>query len=160
MRLALLMPSYWPEVRHGSERLVHDLGVVMARRGHEVTLITTHPGAREVRIEEGVRVIRARRLPSISPLRRYEDHLTAIPATLAEVDHRRTAETLRFDGGPCHGHVKRLDQVEAATRERYLVDRTRPGSTPGFRWQGSSAWCGQSSCNRRATRKCGSGTWH
>ena len=62
MRIALAHPTYWPEVRRGSERLVHDLGVALARRGHEVTVLTSHPGRTEVEVEEGVEVVRSRRL--------------------------------------------------------------------------------------------------
>lgn len=82
MRIALLQPCYWPEVRRGTERLVHDLGVVLAGRGHEVTLITSHPGSSESTIEEGVRVLRTRRPPKFPPLRWYEDHLDSVPAAM------------------------------------------------------------------------------
>jgi hypothetical protein len=42
VRIALLHPTYWPEVRRGSERLAHDLATALANRGHEVTLLTSH----------------------------------------------------------------------------------------------------------------------
>ena len=45
-------------------------------------MITSHQGGTTETIEEGVRVIRARRLPKLSPLRRYEDHLDSIPAAV------------------------------------------------------------------------------
>jgi trk system potassium uptake protein TrkA len=38
-RIVLVTPTYWPEVRRGTERVVHDLGSTLAARGHEVTLI-------------------------------------------------------------------------------------------------------------------------
>lgn len=62
MRIALLHPTYWPEVRRGSERLVHDLGTSLAERGHEVTLLTSHRERRTVTVEQGIRVVRNRRL--------------------------------------------------------------------------------------------------
>ena len=74
MRIAFLHPTYWPEVRRGSERLVHDLASGLAGRGHEVTLITSHPGRPTVNEEDGFRVIRNWRLPYMRPLRWYEDH--------------------------------------------------------------------------------------
>lgn len=43
MRLLFTIPDFWPHVRRGSERLVHDLSVEMARRDHEVTVLT-RPG--------------------------------------------------------------------------------------------------------------------
>jgi len=75
MRIALLQPTYWPEVRRGSERVVHDLGVTLAGRGHDVTLVTSHPGPAVTTVEEGVRVVRARRPPRLPGTGIYEYHL-------------------------------------------------------------------------------------
>jgi glycosyltransferase involved in cell wall biosynthesis len=80
MRIALLQPSYWPEVRRGTERVVHDLGARLAGRGHDVTLITSHPGPGTLAIEDGVRVVRTRRPPRPAPLHWYEDHIESAPA--------------------------------------------------------------------------------
>jgi phosphatidylinositol alpha-mannosyltransferase len=63
MRIALMHPTYWPEVRRGSERLIHDLAVALRRRDHDVSILTTHPGPGEETLEEGVRVVRSRRPP-------------------------------------------------------------------------------------------------
>jgi len=75
MRIALLHPTYWPEVRRGSERLIHDLGTMLAERGHEVTLLTSHPGPRAVAVEDGLRVVRSRRLPQPPTLGLHERFL-------------------------------------------------------------------------------------
>ena len=83
MRIALLQPCYWPEVRRGTERLVHDLGVTLAGRGHEVTLITSHSRPTSRLVEEGVSVLRLRRPPAFPPLRWYEDHVDSTPAAMA-----------------------------------------------------------------------------
>jgi phosphatidylinositol alpha-mannosyltransferase len=64
-RLALVHPTYWPEVRRGSERLIHGLATTLASRGHEVTILTTHPAPSEESIEDGVRVVRSRRPPKL-----------------------------------------------------------------------------------------------
>lgn len=82
MRIALLQPCYWPEVRRGTERVVHDLGAALAARGHEVTLITSHAGGREWSSEDGMRVLRTRRPPNFPPMRWYEDHLDSLPAAM------------------------------------------------------------------------------
>lgn len=79
MRIALLHPTYWPEVRRGSERLIHDLGQALANRGHDVTLITTSPGPARVCVEDEMRVVRLRRPPQIPGLHFYEDHVANIP---------------------------------------------------------------------------------
>ncbi|MDQ3758328.1 MAG: glycosyltransferase family 4 protein, partial [Actinomycetota bacterium] len=66
----------------GTERLVHDLGVTLAARGHEVTLITSHPGPTSRSIEEGLSVLRLRRPPPFPPLRWYEDHVDSAPVAM------------------------------------------------------------------------------
>ncbi|TML05366.1 MAG: glycosyltransferase family 4 protein, partial [Actinobacteria bacterium] len=44
MRIALLHPCYWPEVRRGTERVIRELADGLVARGHEPLLITSHPG--------------------------------------------------------------------------------------------------------------------
>jgi len=84
MRVALLHPSYWPEVRRGGERLVHDVARGMARRGHEVTVLTSHRARATTRMEEGVRVVRSYRPPTkLMHRRAYEYHLTNVPTAFA-----------------------------------------------------------------------------
>jgi glycosyltransferase involved in cell wall biosynthesis len=80
MRVALLQPCYWPEVRRGTERVVHDLGAALAQRGHDVSLITSHPGPGTRTVEDGVTIVRTRRPRALSPLRWYEDHLSSVPS--------------------------------------------------------------------------------
>ena len=79
MRIALAHPLYWPEVRRGSERVVHDLGTGLAARGHEVTVLTTHPGRSTEAVEGGVRVRRLSRPPPLPGLGLYELYLETIP---------------------------------------------------------------------------------
>lgn len=85
MRIALLAPTYWPEVTRGSERVVHDLGVMLTERGHDVTLLSSHPGPGSVAVEDGVRVVRDRRPPRAERMRLYEDHVEAAPALFARL---------------------------------------------------------------------------
>ena len=84
VRVALLHPSYWPEVRRGGERLVHDVARGMARRGHDVTVLASHRARTRVATEQGVRVVRSYRPPT-KPLHRrgYEYHLTNVPTAFA-----------------------------------------------------------------------------
>jgi phosphatidylinositol alpha-mannosyltransferase len=79
MRIALLHPTYWPEVLRGSERIIHDLGAELASRGHHVTLITSHRGAATTAREDGIKVVRARRPPSPPGAGAYEHHLVNAP---------------------------------------------------------------------------------
>lgn len=86
MRIAVLHPSYWPEVRRGGERLVHDVAAGLAARGHDVTLVTSHGGGRTLSEEDGFTVVRNRRLPTRLVHRRsYEFHLTNAPAVAREL---------------------------------------------------------------------------
>jgi len=90
VNVALLAPAYWPEVRRGGERLAHDLGAGLARRGHRVRLVTSHPGPRTRAVEDGMEVVRLRRarlLDARLRRRRFEEHLTHLPA--AWLDLRR-----------------------------------------------------------------------
>ena len=95
MRVALLLPTYWPEVRRGSERFAHDVGAGLARRGHEVKLVTSHRGRTTTSKEDGIEVVRVPRPPD-SRLRRrlYEDHLTHVPLTALQLGGERLAHAL------------------------------------------------------------------
>jgi len=111
MRVALLHPSYWPEVRRGGERLVHDAARGLARRGHDVTILTSHRARTTVEWEEGVRVVRSYRPPTkLMHRRAYEYHLTNVPAALA-----RTAR-----GGYDVAHAFFVPDAWAAVRARAL----------------------------------------
>ena len=85
MRVALLHPTFWPEVRRGSERVIAELGAALADRGHDVTLLTTHRAPRDVSEEGGISVDRAWRPPPLSPLRFYEHYVETVPAALARL---------------------------------------------------------------------------
>jgi glycosyltransferase involved in cell wall biosynthesis len=80
LRVALLNPCFWPEVRRGGERLVRELADGYLARDHEVTLITSHPGPPSRRVEDGLVVIRNWRPPDGRlRRRRYEYYLTHPP---------------------------------------------------------------------------------
>lgn len=57
MRIALTNPYCWPQVRRGSERLLHDLSHYLTRRGHAVTIISSAPGPRTIERDGDVRRI-------------------------------------------------------------------------------------------------------
>jgi glycosyltransferase involved in cell wall biosynthesis len=82
VRIALLHPTYWPEVRRGSERLAHDLGAALTAHGHEVTLLTSHDAATTQSVEDGMQVIRERRPPRPPGAHLYEDHVATVPQTV------------------------------------------------------------------------------
>jgi glycosyltransferase involved in cell wall biosynthesis len=80
LRVALLNPCYWPEVRRGSERFVRELADGLIARGHHPRLITSHPGWPSRTVEDGLEVVRVWRPPGDRLRRRmFEDHLTHVP---------------------------------------------------------------------------------
>jgi phosphatidylinositol alpha-mannosyltransferase len=84
LRLALLNPCFFPEVRRGSERLIRELSNGLVVRGHEPTLITSHPGRPSRAVEDGLEVIRSWRPPDERLTRRlYPDYLTHVPFSYA-----------------------------------------------------------------------------
>ncbi len=61
MRIALVHPYPWPEVRRGAERYLEDLSAYLAGHGHEVTVVTgTHGRPTEERTASGALVVRRR----------------------------------------------------------------------------------------------------
>ena len=84
LKVGLLSPCYWPEVRRGSERFLHDLGVELDARGHDAVLVTSHRGTPAISEEDGIRVVRLPR-PRDHRLtrRKLEDHLTHVPLSYA-----------------------------------------------------------------------------
>ena len=81
MRVGLVCPAYWPEVRRGAERFVRELADGLAARGHEPRIVTTHRRRPAQAVEDGIPVRRAWRAPDGRLRRRlYEEYLPAIPA--------------------------------------------------------------------------------
>lgn len=90
MRVALLHPTYWPEVRRGAERLVHDLASWLAQAGHDVTILTTHRARTSTVEEDGVRVVRMWRAPdALFERRAYEHYLGTAPAQMWGLSRQR-----------------------------------------------------------------------
>lgn len=53
LKVAIVHPTTWPEVRRGTERFMNELGSYLARRGHHAKIISSRPGSREIRTENG-----------------------------------------------------------------------------------------------------------
>ena len=105
-----MLPTFWPEVTRGSERLVHDLGVRLVERGHDVTVLTTHRKLPSRNLEDGMTIRRRWRPPEAGPLGWYEHHIATIPGAVAAL--RRG----RFD----LAHACFLSDAWAASRARRL----------------------------------------
>ena len=80
--VALMNPFFWPEVRRGSERLVHDLAVDLVSLGYRPHVITSHPGLPRRSVEDGFPITRNWRPPE-KPwvMRKVEPNLSHVPFT-------------------------------------------------------------------------------
>ena len=86
MRIALLHPCYWPEVRRGTERVIRELADGLVARGHEPLLITSHPGQTARNVEDGLHIVRARRPNDVRwRARGWDRHLAHAPRSLVEL---------------------------------------------------------------------------
>jgi glycosyltransferase involved in cell wall biosynthesis len=80
VKVAVLTPRYWPEVRRGAERLAHDLAAGLLAAGHEPRILTSHRGAPQATVEDGIPVVRVPRPPEGRlERRRYEHNLAHVP---------------------------------------------------------------------------------
>ena len=104
MKVALLNPVYWPEVRRGSERFARELADGLVAAGHEPQLITSHPGATTRTVEDGLLVSRMWRPPQERLRRRmYEPWLTH--AALSALELRRSKPAVAHALYPTDGAV-------------------------------------------------------
>lgn len=88
--VAMLTPAFWPEVRRGTERMVHELSRGLIDRGHRPRVVTSHPGPPGIGVEEGVGVLRVPRPPQGRLQRRgFEDYLTHVPLSYAVLSMMR-----------------------------------------------------------------------
>lgn len=80
MRIVLANPTYWPEVRRGTERVMHDLAGALRAAEHDARIVTTHPGRPSLRVEDGVQVLRLPRPPGlVASRRRFQEHVEHMP---------------------------------------------------------------------------------
>lgn len=84
LRVDLLTPCFWPEVRRGTERFVRDLADGLAASGARPRLVTSHPGPPSRSTEDGLPIVRVPRPPDGRlRRRRFEDYLTHLPLSYA-----------------------------------------------------------------------------
>ncbi|MEA2123443.1 MAG: phosphatidyl-myo-inositol alpha-mannosyltransferase [Solirubrobacteraceae bacterium] len=84
LKVALLTPAFWPEVRRGTERMVHEVAAGLSACGHAPRVITSHPGRPGRGEEDGIEVVRVWRPPQGRLVRRqYEDYTTHVPFSYA-----------------------------------------------------------------------------
>ena len=89
LRVALVHPTYWPEVRRGSERVVHDLAAYLRGRGLEASVLTGHRGVPSSSSEDGVRVLRTWRPPERLRPRGFEPYAGHAPLALVSLLRHR-----------------------------------------------------------------------
>ena len=79
LSVALLNPFFWPEVRRGAERLVHDLAVDLVKLGQQPELITSRRGLSRRTVEDGFPITRNWRPPEPWTVRSIEANLSHVP---------------------------------------------------------------------------------
>jgi glycosyltransferase involved in cell wall biosynthesis len=82
VRVALLSPCFWPEVRRGGERFTRELADGLIARGHCPTLVTSHRGLPRRTVEDGLPIVRLPRPPQPGD---FEPYLTHVPFSYAAV---------------------------------------------------------------------------
>lgn len=87
MNVAITNPWFWPEVRRGSERLIHDLAVDLLALGHRPRLLTSHPSWRTTRsVEDGFEIVRLPRPPEdVLRFRNIQTAISHLPFLAREV---------------------------------------------------------------------------
>jgi glycosyltransferase involved in cell wall biosynthesis len=85
VKVAYVYPTYWPYIRRGAERCIHDFTTYLSKRGHEVELITSTPGKPRVAYDGLTRVTYLRQVSHplaykyVPMLRMYAFGLDALP---------------------------------------------------------------------------------
>ncbi len=88
LRVDLLSPCFWPEVRRGGERFVRELADGLIERGQRPRLITSHRGRTRTAVEDGLPITRVWRPPTGGlEARGFESYMSHWP--LSEVVLRR-----------------------------------------------------------------------
>jgi glycosyltransferase involved in cell wall biosynthesis len=97
-------PFYWPQVRRGAEREVHDLAGELAQRGHRLGILTGTPdGVTQHRVIDGISV-RYCRLPRGKELVAF-----AAPAAIATLTSRAdTVVSFLYGDGAAAAEASRL----------------------------------------------------
>jgi len=113
VRVALLHPCFWPEVRRGTERVIRELADGLVARGHDPLLITSHPQRTSRTVEDGLAIVRARRIDDVRlRARGWDRYLTHAPRSLLEL--------LRARADVAHA-LYPSDAVAASVSRRPLV---------------------------------------
>jgi len=134
MDLLFTIPDFWPHVRRGSERLVHDLGAELVRRGHRVTVVTRTPSRRPERATMDGMTVRYERDRSAAA-KRFGLHPLdgfALTAGLAGIRHRPDVYGAYYLSDAYALHViGRLQRRPVAVHimgwpDRAWIERTHP----------------------------------
>jgi phosphatidyl-myo-inositol alpha-mannosyltransferase len=111
LNILITNPFCWPYVRRGSERFLHELSQFLARRGHQVTALTSKPGPEETVWEGSVQVIRKRQRDS-----RWLRRLRLSPDRTFAASVFRFVQQNRYDAIVC---LHFWDAFGAAAAQRF-----------------------------------------
>ena len=131
LSVGMLTPAFWPEVRRGTERMVHEVSRGLIARGHRPLVITSHRGGTARGSEDGVPVLRLPRPPDGRLRRRaFEDYMTHWPLSYGALRATR----------PDVAHAWFTTDALAAARYRRQTGRVAVHSYMGIPDHGGLMW--------------------
>jgi phosphatidyl-myo-inositol alpha-mannosyltransferase len=145
MRILITNPYCWPYVRRGAERFMSELSRFLARRGHDVTVLSTSPHRREEEQSQGVRVVREREIDL-----GWASRLDVVrPETGFALVCRRFLDCNSFDLIHCLHHVDVLGAIWAS-RARQTPCVYHMTGIPFAKWVRRHPW--ETAITRAAVR--------
>ena len=134
LRVALLSSHYWPEVRRGTERLVHDLSIGLKARNASPVIIAGHASESSNGVEDGVEVTRVRagsgRLPSTFG---YEERVGHLPGMWRRL--RREGWDVAHSFGSYEAAVASLATGPQTARIFTVTGIPRRANVEGLLWR-------------------------
>jgi len=140
-RIVLTNPTCWPEVRRGSERLLHEHAAWQAAQGHDVTVISTHAGTRSEHHCDGVRhILLPQRLAAL-PANRWLGRFHAFAVQVRDEIRRARAAGAAFDVAHCLNYHDAFGVLLAgANRPRLAYHVVGVPMRAYFRWIPLDGW--------------------
>lgn len=77
IRVDLMTPAFFPEVRRGTERFTRELADGLRQRGHRPRVLTSHPGGLDRSVEDGLPIVRVPRPFDARLQRRMREEYTS-----------------------------------------------------------------------------------
>lgn len=141
VRIVMTNPTCWPEIRRGSERLLHEHAAWQAAQGHDVTVIATHQGPRSERQTGLVRHILLPRRLQLGRASRWLGPFHAFALQLRDEIRRARAQGAPFNAAHCLNYHDAFGVLLAgAGRPRLAYHAVGIPMRAYFRWTPHDGW--------------------